>query len=176
MLVTFSTVKLGSILEGEASTLRIGSKIWLAWPKILLFLLVEGEVWRSVLFELCDGCVPLRHPYMAPQRQTAVLWILGQFVCYRIQNGSLSVRDFVDFVHRVKWKLHRKTARPNIGRYPEVLEWSTATDREGSTASRSVKPDDINHSRYLEYNACLQRLNVITLNPWSITVQTEPWN
>ena len=79
-----------------------------------------------------------------PQHQTAVLWILGQFVSYRIQKGSQSsLRDFTDFTHRAKWKLHQTTARPNVGRYLEVLEQSTTTDREGSTASRSVKPDGI---------------------------------
>ena len=61
-----------------------------------------------------------------PQRQTPVLWIIGQFVYYRIKNGSQSsLRDYIDFIGRAKWKLHQTTTCTNIGTYLAVLEYLT---------------------------------------------------
>jgi hypothetical protein len=60
-----------------------------------------------------------------PQRPSAVLWILAHFVFYRLQNNRrLSLRDYMDFMKRARWKLQQYTARPKTGRYLEVMEWS----------------------------------------------------
>ena len=48
-----------------------------------------------------------------PQRQAAVLWIIGQFIYYRIQNGShSSLRDYIDSIHGDKWTVNHTTAVP----------------------------------------------------------------
>jgi hypothetical protein len=58
-----------------------------------------------------------------PQRHAAVLWILAHFVFYRLQNNRrLSLRDYVAFMKRARWKLQQYIARPKTGRYLEVLE------------------------------------------------------
>jgi hypothetical protein len=55
--------------------------------------------------------------------QTALIWILAHLVYYRIQtHRRLSLRDFVDFLKRARWKAHfRKGQIPNTGRYLEQL-------------------------------------------------------
>ena len=46
-----------------------------------------------------------------PQRQVAVLWIIGQFIYYRTQNGSHScLRDYIDSIHGDKWTVNLTTA------------------------------------------------------------------
>ena len=58
-----------------------------------------------------------------PQRQRAVLWIIGQFVYYRIKNGShSSLRDYIDFIHRANLKFRQTTTCHNIGTYLTVLK------------------------------------------------------
>jgi hypothetical protein len=61
--------------------------------------------------------------YWPPQRQTALIWILEHLVYYRIQtHRRLSLRDFMDFLKRARWKAHfRKGQIPNTGRYLELL-------------------------------------------------------
>jgi hypothetical protein len=58
-----------------------------------------------------------------PQRHAAVLWILAHFVFCRLQNcRRLTLRDYINFMKRARWELHKHTARPKTGRYLEVLE------------------------------------------------------
>jgi hypothetical protein len=68
---------------------------------------------------------PLRpdFQYWPPQRQTALIWILARLVYYRLQNHRrLSLRDYMDFLKRARWKAHfRKGRTPNTGRYLELL-------------------------------------------------------
>ena len=67
-----------------------------------------------------------RHKTMAPpQRHASVIWIVAHFVYYRLQNNRrLSLRDYIDFVKRARWKQIEQTGRTNTGRYLEVLEWN----------------------------------------------------
>jgi hypothetical protein len=61
--------------------------------------------------------------YWPPQRQTALIWILAYLVYYRVQtHRRLSLRDFMDFLKRARWKVHfRKGQIPNTGRYREMV-------------------------------------------------------
>jgi hypothetical protein len=60
-----------------------------------------------------------------PQRRAAVRWILAHFVFYLLQNNRRpSLRDYMDFMKRARWKIQQYTARPKTGIYFEVLEWS----------------------------------------------------
>lgn len=60
-----------------------------------------------------------------PQRHTAVIWTLAHYVFYRLQNNRrLSLRDYIDFMRRARWKSKDTARRPSTGRYLEVLEWT----------------------------------------------------
>jgi hypothetical protein len=63
----------------------------------------------------------------APQRQTAVLWILAHFVHYRLNTQRrLSLQDYMDFLWRARWKSYRRAHRPRpTGNYLEVIDWIT---------------------------------------------------
>jgi len=48
-----------------------------------------------------------------PQRQAAVVWIIGQFIYYSIINGNhSSLRDYIDSIHGDKWTVNQTTAVP----------------------------------------------------------------
>ena len=60
-----------------------------------------------------------------PQRHAAIIWIIAHYVYYRLQNNRRhSLRDYIDFMKRARWKHKRTTKGPNTGRYLEVLEWT----------------------------------------------------
>ena len=60
-----------------------------------------------------------------PKRHAAVIWILAHLVSYRLlTNRRLSLRDYMDFMQRSRWKLCHKTGTcPHTGRYLEVIDW-----------------------------------------------------
>jgi hypothetical protein len=62
--------------------------------------------------------------FWPPKRHAAVIWILAHPVSYRLQTDRrLSLRDYMDFMKRSRWKLcHRTGSCPYTGRYLEVLD------------------------------------------------------
>ena len=59
-----------------------------------------------------------------PQRHAAVTWMIANYVYYRLQNNRrLSLRDYIDYMKRARWKHKRNTTGTNTGRYLEVIEW-----------------------------------------------------
>ena len=59
-----------------------------------------------------------------PKRRRAVLWILANFVAYRLQQRQmLTCQDYYDFLRRAKWKLHQTTRwHESVGNYLRVLD------------------------------------------------------
>ena len=68
---------------------------------------------------------PIRPAFMywPQQRQAALLWIIAHLVYYRLQSHKrLSLKDFMDFLRRARWKTyHRAGKHPNTGRYLDLL-------------------------------------------------------
>jgi len=58
-----------------------------------------------------------------PKRRRAVLWILANFVAYRLQQRQmLTCQDYYDFLRRAKWKLQQTTRwHERVGNYLRVL-------------------------------------------------------
>ena len=60
-----------------------------------------------------------------PQRHAAVTWMIANLVYYRLQNNRrLSLRDYIDYMKRARWKHTRNKAASNTGRYLDVIEWT----------------------------------------------------
>ena len=61
--------------------------------------------------------------YWPPQTQAALLCIISHLVYYRLQSRRrLSLREFMDFMRRARWKAHSQSCkRPNTGRYLDLL-------------------------------------------------------
>jgi hypothetical protein len=59
-----------------------------------------------------------------PKQHKAVLWMLTQFVAYRMrQRHWLNCQDYYDFLQRAKWKLYQDTRRmERVGQYLCVIE------------------------------------------------------
>ena len=62
---------------------------------------------------------------LAPQRHSAVLWIMAHLVHYRLlTQRRLSLLDYVDCMRRARWKLYQHPCRPRFtGRYLDVINW-----------------------------------------------------
>ena len=80
-------------------------------------------------------------PFWPPQRQAALVWIIAHLVYYRLQsNRRLSLKDFMDFLRRARWKAyHRSSNRPKTGRYLDLL-WCPTMVPE-SVKQRQAGPD-----------------------------------
>jgi hypothetical protein len=75
------------------------------------------------------GCIPDELPLCRtlnigpPKRRRAALWILANFVAFRLQQRQrLTGNDYHDFLRRARWKLqHRKRWKERVGDYLDVL-------------------------------------------------------
>ena len=57
------------------------------------------------------------------QRHNATSWILGQMLCYVHNNHSLTMKDYLDFLKRTRWKEYsRPHGCKKYGKYLEVLD------------------------------------------------------
>ena len=63
------------------------------------------------------------HSIWLPKRRRAVLWILANFVAYRLQQRhKLTCHDYCGFLRRAKWKLHQATRRhESVGNYLRAI-------------------------------------------------------
>ena len=58
-----------------------------------------------------------------PKIQPAVLWILANFIMYRLQQRrTLSPQDYHDFLQRAKWKFYKTESRlKKVGNYLSII-------------------------------------------------------
>ena len=69
-----------------------------------------------------------------PQRQAAVIWIVANFVFYRLQNNRrLSLRDYIDFMKRARWKQIQKQAGQ--------IQEDTLKCRNGTTRKETMRTE-----------------------------------
>jgi len=59
-----------------------------------------------------------------PKRHRAILLVVANIVMFRIQQHTiLNLHDYMDFLHRSRWKLmHHKAGRDLVGNYLTVLD------------------------------------------------------
>ena len=63
-------------------------------------------------------------PHMAFKESSGYIWVLANAVIFRLQQQThLTLHDYMDFLHRSRWKLVRhKRDRELVGNYLTVLD------------------------------------------------------
>jgi len=58
------------------------------------------------------------------QKHRAILWLLANIVIFRIkQQSDLTLQDYIDFMHKIRWKLMRnKNGLTLVGNYLTLLD------------------------------------------------------
>jgi hypothetical protein len=96
-----------------------GRKIW-HYTKTLL-----ARMMRTIPTRIPDDWPFRPHFSIWPsQKHRAILWLLANVVIFRMQQQSnLTLQDYMDFLHRTRWKLMRnKDGRTLVGNYLTVLD------------------------------------------------------
>jgi len=94
---------------------------------------------------------PLPHVDTSPKRRRAVLWLLANFVAWRLQQRDRTTKqDYYDFLRRAKWKSQEATWwDERVGNYLSVFMKEPPTrDRANLTppkdGQRNVGPQAAN--------------------------------
>jgi hypothetical protein len=95
-----------------------GRNIW-SWTCKRLAMILRMD-WRRIPL---DWLIRPDFQLWPPKRHRAVLWILANFVIYRLQEErTQSLLDYYDFLRRTHWKLEQLGSRSkNVGNYLNVL-------------------------------------------------------
>jgi hypothetical protein len=57
------------------------------------------------------------------QKHNATVWIIGHTIGYMYDNSALTMKDFLDFMRRARWKAYReKNKYINCGKYLDVID------------------------------------------------------
>jgi hypothetical protein len=107
------------ILEHRLLACGQGRKIW-HYMKPLL-----ARMMRTIPTHIPDDWPFRPHLSIWPsQKHRAILWLLAYVVIFRMQQQSnLTLHDYMDFLHRTRWKLTRnKDGSTLVGNYLTVLD------------------------------------------------------
>jgi hypothetical protein len=107
--------------------------------------------------------------YWPPQDHRAVLWVLANFVVFRLQQErTLTSQDYLDFLRRSKWKLYQTRNRiAQLGNciciLETSLEWKSWITRPGvNTNPRATS--------VMQRRPCPARRIILYLVAWAIKI------
>jgi hypothetical protein len=95
-----------------------GSGLW-EWPRRRIGWILR----RDPLYIPKDWVVRPQFDIWPAQRRRATLWILAQFIWYRLQKGPKPLEQlYSDFICRARWTTSQSTGYSrHVGRYLEIL-------------------------------------------------------
>jgi hypothetical protein len=94
-----------------------------SWTCQRLAMILRAD-WRRIPM---DWLIRLGFQLWPPKRRRVVLWILANFVAFRLKEGrTQSLLDYYDFLRRTRWTLEQIGSHSrNVGNYLSVITLDT---------------------------------------------------